>query len=69
MTDNGRSGGKVKFYNSEKGFGFIVRDRGSDLFFHKTDVEGGKTLVEGQAVTFGIGEGKKGPKATEVRAA
>jgi len=51
-----------------KGFGFIVRDSGSDLFVHFTAIagDGYRSLEEGQKVEFSVGEGKKGPVAAEV---
>lgn len=60
--------GTVKFFNSEKGFGFIERDNneGKDLFVHKDEVVSGY-ITEGNKVEFEIGEGRKGPRATNVR--
>lgn len=60
--------GKVKWFNEEKGFGFIVKDDGSDIFVHFSAIQskGFKTLKEGQRVRFDIGEGRKGPAATNV---
>jgi len=60
--------GTVKWFNDEKGFGFIARDAGSDLFVHFSAIGGSgrRTLVEGQRVTFTVGEGAKGPRAEEV---
>ena len=60
--------GKVKWFNGDKGFGFIEQENGEDLFVHKSEVEGGM-LTEGDAVEFEIGEGKKGPCATNVKSA
>lgn len=62
------STGKVKFFNSEKGFGFITSDEGKDVFVHYSAIQakGFKTLEEGQAVSFTIVEGDRGPQATNV---
>jgi cold shock protein len=62
--------GTVKFFNSEKGFGFISREGGDDVFVHHTNIagEGYKSLTEGQAVEFEIGPGRKGDEARNVRA-
>lgn len=62
--------GKVKWFNDQKGYGFITPDDGSkDLFVHHTAIiaEGFKTLAENQAVEFEIQESEKGPRATNVR--
>jgi len=63
--------GTVKWFNESKGFGFIERENGEDLFVHFSDIEGEgfKTLHEGQSVEFEVEAGEKGPKATKVRAA
>ncbi len=60
--------GTVKWFNDEKGYGFITRDSGSDLFVHFRSIvgEGRRTLVEGQAVSFVEVDGQKGPQAEEV---
>ncbi len=61
--------GTVKWFNSEKGFGFIERDRGEDVFVHFSAIqsEGYKSLQEGQKVQFDIEEGQRGLQATNVR--
>ncbi|MDR7073099.1 MULTISPECIES: cold-shock protein [Bacillales] len=63
--------GKVKWFNSEKGFGFIEREGGDDVFVHFSAIqsEGFKTLDEGQEVTFEVEQGQRGPQATNVRKA
>lgn len=60
--------GRVKWFNQEKGFGFIERDGGSDVFVHFSAIqeEGFKTLAEGQEVEFEIVEGPRGPQAANV---
>ena len=60
--------GKVKWFNSEKGFGFITVDGGKDIFVHFSAIAGSgyKTLEEGQNVSFEITEGDRGPQASNV---
>lgn len=60
--------GKVKWFNAEKGFGFIEREGGDDVFVHFSAIqsEGYKTLEEGQEVEFDIVEGNRGPQAANV---
>lgn len=60
--------GKVKWFNADKGFGFIERENGDDVFVHFTAIqsEGFKTLDEGQSVEFDIVEGNRGPQAANV---
>jgi CspA family cold shock protein len=61
--------GRVKWFNEQKGFGFISRDDGDDVLVHYSEinVDGFKTLYEDQAVTFEIKEGPKGLQATNVK--
>lgn len=63
-----RETGTVKWFNAEKGFGFISRDEGDDVFVHYSSImdSGFRSLDEGQRVEFTVGEGRKGPQATEV---
>jgi len=61
--------GKVKWFNDQKGFGFIEQEGGGDVFVHHTSIqgEGFKTLAEGEEIEFDVTEGPKGPKAENVR--
>ncbi|WP_313342595.1 cold-shock protein [Sedimentibacter sp.] len=60
--------GTVKWFNAEKGFGFITADNGKDVFVHFSAIQGNgfKSLEEGQAVSFDITQGNKGDQATNV---
>lgn len=63
------SKGKVKWFNAEKGYGFIENEDGGDVFVHFSSIQkdGFKTLEEGQAVSFEIVQGAKGPQASNVQ--
>ncbi len=63
-----RETGTVKWFNVDKGFGFIIRDNGEDLFVHFRAISDGNSsrLNEGQKVEYQIGQGRKGPQAEEV---
>ncbi len=60
--------GKVKWFNEQKGFGFIEQEGGTDVFVHYSSItgEGFKTLAEGDEVEFEVTQGPKGPKAENV---
>jgi len=63
------SEGKVKWFDEKKGFGFIEKDEGGDVFVHHSAIQadGFKTLSEGQRVSFDVVQGKKGPAAENVK--
>ena len=63
--------GTVKWFNSEKGFGFITSEEGNDVFVHFSQInkEGFKTLEEGERVSFEVVDGEKGPQAVNVTVA
>ena len=64
-----RENGTVKWFSDSKGFGFIAREVGEDVFVHHSSIEaeGHRTLSEGQAVEFEVEQGAKGPRAINVR--
>jgi CspA family cold shock protein len=64
----GAVSGKVKWFNEKKGFGFLEQPGGPDVFVHFSAIGGSgfKTLAEGQAVTFDVTDGAKGPQASNV---
>jgi len=59
--------GKVRFYDDEKGFGFITSDDGQDVFLHATALPAGAPVKTGTRVEFGVADGKRGPQALSVR--
>ena len=61
--------GTVKWFNAEKGYGFIAQEEGDDVFVHYSAIEGGgfRALNEGERVEFDVVPGTKGPQATSVR--
>ena len=63
-----RETGIVKWFNTSKGYGFITRDQGTDIFVHYSAIrgEGYRSLEEGQRVEFTVGKGEKGPQASTV---
>ena len=64
-----RETGTVKWFNDQKGYGFISRDTGGDVFVHYSALEGQgfRSLAEGQRVEFAVEQGQKGPAAVNVR--
>ena len=58
--------GKVKFFNEQKGFGFIAGDDGQEYFVHKTGLKEGARIRDNDEVTFEVGTGDRGPKAVNV---
>jgi CspA family cold shock protein len=64
-----RETGTVKWFNSQKGYGFITRDNGGDVFVHYSAIQGHgfRNLEEGERVEFSVEQGQKGPAAADVR--
>ncbi len=60
--------GTVKWFNSEKGFGFIAQEGGPDVFAHYSEIQGNgyRELTEGERITFDVGQGPKGPQAQNI---
>ena len=67
--ENPLATGTVKFFNTEKGYGFISREGGDDVFVHYSNIEGSgyRSLEEGQAVEFDVAPGRKGEEAQNVK--
>jgi CspA family cold shock protein len=70
VTETARVTGTVKWFNNSKGYGFISREGGDDVFVHYSAIEGEgfRTLTEGQQVEFEVEQGPKGLQAVRVRA-
>ena len=68
MTEEAKAQGTVKWFNDQKGYGFITREDGVDVFVHHAEIvqDGFRTLEEGQQVQFEVTQGPKGPKALKV---
>ncbi len=68
MANNSKERGTVKWFNASKGYGFIQREQGGDIFVHHTAIqaEGFRTLNEGDAVEFEVTQGPKGLQASNV---
>ncbi|MBM4313080.1 MAG: cold shock domain-containing protein [Deltaproteobacteria bacterium] len=69
MAENGRETGVVKWFNDKKGYGFISRDSGEDVFVHHSSIvaEGFRSLAEGDRVEFTVTQEQKGQAAVDVR--
>jgi len=65
--DNSMAVGTVKWFNANKGYGFIKPESGNDVFVHASAIQDGGSLQDGQAVEFDITQGQKGPQAVNVR--
>jgi CspA family cold shock protein len=71
LTEGGTTSmtvGTVKWFNANKGYGFIQPESGNDVFVHASAIQDGGSLQDGQAVEFDITQGQKGPQAANVRA-
>jgi CspA family cold shock protein len=67
LSEGDASSGEVKFFDSAKGFGFIITDSGKEFFFHITSIQDAREPQSGDKVSFIIGNNKKGLIATEVK--